>query len=352
MDNETRNKICEMILEGLPVGLFMVDENFNIIEFNTLAEKFTGWRKEEALGRQCSEVLQSSLCHRDCPLLESARGDRGFFTREASIKTKMGNEIPIVFCSAALEGDGGQIGGGLELFVDASDSKRLQAQRKNLISLFAHDLKAPVSIGGAFLNRLIRGKAGELNGKQREYLQAALNENRKLDRSIRSFLDLLRMEAGQINLSPETVSVESFLHDVVEPLEVKAREKGMGIVFDFPDTLVTARFDRQQLERVVLNLVENAIKYSPPDTTIVVRYSDGGDFIRFEVRDQGPGISAEERPHVFDYFYRSNRSRDKTGVGLGLASAKTIVEAHGGRIWVEADPSGGSAFIFTIPKEP
>lgn len=156
--NMTKEQFYDVLLSNLPVGLFVVDSEFKIIEFNREAERLTGWRKDEVLGRQCSEVLQSSLCGTQCPILQSVHNRRSQEQQEASILTKWHERIPIFFSCSASVTDTDELVTGFKIFRDATERKKLEAQKKNVVSIFAHDLKAPVSIAGGFLQRLLQGK--------------------------------------------------------------------------------------------------------------------------------------------------------------------------------------------------
>lgn len=347
-----KEKLYDLLLDGLPVGLYVVDDKMKIIEFNAAAERLTGWLRDEVIGKQCSEVLQSSLCEAKCPLIKSAQQKKPFRGEEASIVTKWGEEIPIFFSSSALLNEDGQMVAGIEIFRDAAEIKKLEAQKRNLISVFAHDLKAPVSISGGFLERLLQGKAGDLTEKQRQYLGAIEKEILRLESYIHYFLDISRIEAGQIQLSFTLCNLVNILHELVVGFKVRASEKNIVIILDVPEKLPIVSIDKIQIERVISNLLDNAIKYSPDKSKISLRVWNDENYIFIEIRDQGIGISAENLPHVFDYFYRIETDSDRRdGVGLGLATVKAIIKAHGGKVRVTSERGTGSIFLVKIPQK-
>ena len=171
MQQTDKDKLYDLIVNGLPVALFIVDASYRIVEFNQAAEEITGWAKEEVIGRYCADVLNSSLCKESCPLRESLGAGKTCIGKEALIATKGREKLPIFFSSSALTDENGNLAHGIEVFRDASAVKKLEAQKKNITSLFTHDLKAPVAIAGGFVERLLKEKAGPLTEKQQKYLE-------------------------------------------------------------------------------------------------------------------------------------------------------------------------------------
>ncbi len=350
-----RSALFDLLAKNILVGFFVVDPEGIILEFNKVAQDITGYTREQATGRHCSSILRSNLCHTGlCPLFGSDVAPDTSVSRRATIRTRDNREVSIMFTSARLLDDSGRMRGGLEMFRDMSGPELMEKQRRVLISMFAHDLKAPLAIAGGFLTRLLKGKAGPLNPKQEEYLRAIDREIRRLDGYIRSFLNILRMEAGQVSLALEPCSIDKALHELTEGFRLKAAEKQVQLKTEIPDSMTLVMADKEQLQRVMSNLLDNAIKYAPKGSEVLIRVYETPVEVVFQIHDSGPGISEEDRPHIFDPFYRGKRSSGKSvkeGSGLGLAVVKSIVEAHGGKTWVISGADGGSTFYFTIPKE-
>ncbi len=352
MTPTSREKICDLVIRELPMALFIVDDRLRIIEFNATAEEITGWPRKEALGRPCADVLASSLCGDRCPLRESAENGRTCRERDAVIHTRPGQKKAIILSSVALVDKAGRLEYGIELFRDATAIKKLEAQKKNLISLFTHDLKVPVAIAGGFLERLLSGKAGPLNEKQTRYLESIRREIRRLEGYIRSFLEIARIESGRLELQVEPQDLGRLLREIVEGFRVQAGKKRIRLSLDLPPSLSPVAIDPLQMNRVISNLIDNAIKYSAEGTTVqvIVREEAAGPVV--EIRDQGPGIAPEEQEHIFDSFYRipENGAGHVAGTGLGLAAVKAIVEAHGGRVRLRSEPGQGSSFMVMLPR--
>jgi len=344
-------KLFNLVIRNMPVGLFALDKKKKIIEFNSAAEKITGYTKEEVLGRQCSEVLNSNLCEIACPLQDPSHPKPSTIDQEATIQTKHRQKIPVTFSTTFLRDEQGEIYSVIRTFRDISEIQRLERHRKILISMFAHDLKAPIAIAGGFVIRLIKGKAGPLTPKQYEYLSIVDEKIRQLDSYIRSFLDILKMESGQIPLSIEPCSISKLIYEIIEGFRMEAAEKKIYLEIRVPDFLSLVFGDKEQLQRVISNLLDNAIKYSSSGAKVVIRANETSENVVCQVQNSGPGIKPKDLPHIFDPFFRGSENKvEKIGSGLGLAIVKSIVEAHGGKVWVDSKPEGKTIFTFTIPK--
>ncbi len=350
MQQTARKQLYDLIISGLPAALFVVNKSYRIVEFNQAAEELTGWPKAEVLGRTCSDVLESSLCGEHCPLHESLQTGKTCMGREALITTKGREQIPIFFSSAALTDEEGNLINGVEVFRDASAEKKLEAQKKNIISLLTHDLKAPVAIAGGFVERLLQGKAGPLTEKQQSYLESIRREISRLESYILSFLEISRIESGQIELQMESFDLGSLLADIIEGFHLQAAKKDITLYLDLPENLPPLHCDGLQVTRVMTNLLDNAIKYSQPGKSVHVNVMVNDDHIVVEVRDEGIGIAPEQQDHIFESFYQVPIEAQKArGTGLGLAAVKAIVEAHGGTTRVSSKPGQGSSFFISFP---
>ncbi|WP_339133729.1 MAG: PAS domain-containing sensor histidine kinase [Candidatus Electrothrix sp. GW3-4] len=347
-----QDQLNSFIIAELPLALFVVDGAYKIIEFNPAAERIIGVQRQEVLGCSCSEVLSSDLCKYHCPLQESMLAGEPCLGREAIIRTRSGEEIPIILSGRAIKDNLGELLCCIEIFRDATDTKELAAHKRNLISLFTHDLKAPVMITGGFINRLLEGKAGPLNDKQVGYLQIIQKELKLQEEYIQSFLDTSRIESGRIELELQPCDLGRLLKDIVTGFKVQASLKRIDIELELPQELGQTYLDKLHFGRVISNLLDNAIKYSQGETLVQVLVRQTERHVIFEVRDQGPGISLHNQPHIFDHYYRPARHccQQAKGSGLGLAAVKAIVEAHAGSVWLQSVPGKGCSFFVSLPK--
>jgi len=344
-------EIYEIIKNSLPIGLTLVDQEGVIVDFNTQAEVITGYLKSEVLGQSHLEILHGTSEREACPLFQYAlQKKRQTVAVETNIKQKSGEFITITASISPLFDQNQNFVGGIELFRDITKMKKLERERKNILPMFAHDMKNPVITAEGFLSRLILGKAGELNEMQLNYLGTIKDALTKVDELISDFLEFSRFEAKEYKPLKSAFNIEDAVIRQIEIARGGADKKKIRISYDYPENFIPViNADGKMIERVIANLLDNAVKYSISDSVVRVKLSDWNLEVLIEVRDDGIGIAEEHLPYIFDAFYRV--SRDTRGSGLGLSIAKTIIDAHGGKIWVKSLPGKGSTFSFTLPKD-
>jgi PAS domain S-box-containing protein len=339
------------IIQSVPDGIITVDGQMLITDLNRAAENLTGYGREEALGHYCGEILQSSLCGRECPLKMAMNGDE-VVAREAVLRNRQGQVIEVMLAAAALRDDQGVLLGGVETFRDIGPFKLLEKERHQIAGMFAHDLKTPVVAVAGLLNRMRQGKVGELSEPQNAYLETIYQEIARLEKLINNFLDFVRLDLHIITPLPSAIQVEKECQEVLTRLQPLAEAKEIKLQAEFPKELVVIQADPILLQRALGNLLENAIKYSPPHRLIGLEVRNLGTEVQFSVRDQGPGIAAQDQAHLFELLYRGKSAEREGGLGLGLAIVKRIIDAHGGRIWVESAEGQGATFHFILPRSP
>ncbi len=321
-----------------------------ILDFNPQAEGITGYLKSEVIGQSHLEILHGTNDREACPLFRYAlQRQQQTAAVETNIRQKSGEMITIVASISPLFDENQNFIGGVELFRDITEIKKLERERRNILPMLAHDMKHPVITAGGFLSRLLAGKAGTVTEPQSGYLNIIKDELRKVEELISDFLEFSRFEASEYRPLKSAFNIEDAIRNQMEITRLHAEQKNIQISFDYPDTLIPViSADGKMIERVISNLLDNAVKYSRQDTKISVKLNDWNLEVLVQVIDEGVGISEEHLPYIFDAFYRV--SRDTEGSGLGLSIAKEIIEAHGGKIWAKSTPGTGSIFSFTLPK--
>jgi signal transduction histidine kinase len=224
-----------------------------------------------------------------------------------------------------------------------------EAARRDLVAAVSHDLRTPITS-----LRLLADAVGddivEDAETRRGYLRRMGTHIDALSVLIDDLFELSRLEAGDISWTIEQVPLPELVGETVEAMRVQAEAKGVAVRADVPETLKPAQANPEKLQRVLFNLIQNAIRHTPADGSVVVRAESVPSGIEFEVADTGDGIADEERERVFTAFYRggADAARTSPGAGLGLAVSRAIVEAHGGRIWL-ADAAIGTRVRFSLP---
>jgi len=234
--------------------------------------------------------------------------------------------------------------------VEANERLRdLDQVKSNFISLVSHELRTPLTAIKGFIVTLFHYDKEIPDDKRRVYLGVLNEETDRLTRLINELLDISRIESGRMEFQWSLVSVSDIVQRVFNTLSVKA--SSVKLERDFPDDFPGIVADPDKLEQVLVNLVGNALRYSPPTGTITVsgRKHEGGVIV--EVKDEGPGIAFSEQEKVFDKFYRldNETNRKNPGTGLGLPICRALINLHGGKIWVESEMNQGCHFIFTLP---
>lgn len=240
-------------------------------------------------------------------------------------------------------------GGAAVILQDVTKFRLLDDVKSNLVSTVSHELRTPLTSLRMALYLLLEEGFGPLTAKQRDLLETARDEAERLIRILNDLLDLSRLESGVSTLNRRPVAVAGLLDEMVREMKTITEAAGQTIEVRINAVLTEINVDTDRLRHVFINLLANASKYSGEGTTITL-YAEPApdDFIRFGVRDQGPGIPAESVPHIFDRFYRVPGQKKK-GAGLGLAISREIVVAHGGSIACGSTPGEGSDFYFLLP---
>ncbi|MCH8061869.1 MAG: HAMP domain-containing protein [Chloroflexi bacterium] len=227
----------------------------------------------------------------------------------------------------------------------------LEQARKDLIASVSHDLRTPLASMRAMVEAISDGVVSDTETVQ-QYCANIKNEVEHLTILIDDLFELSRLDSGTLELQLQPSSVDDILSTVLIGMQAEAATHSLELRSELNDELEPVMADSHKIQRVLYNLAQNAIRNTPADGTILMEAKDIGEMIRIDVADTGRGIAEEDLDKVFDRFYRGekSRSREYGGAGLGLAIAKGIVEAHGGRIWVESALGAGSRFSFSLPK--
>lgn len=227
----------------------------------------------------------------------------------------------------------------------AAEAERLKGA---LLSSVSHDLRTPLAVIKGAVTNLLDGTVAWNADTQRDLLQAVDDETDRLNRLVGNLLEMSRIESGALHPARDWQDLGELIADVVERMRPRLADHPLAL--DLPADLPLVRISYTQIDQVLTNLLENALKYTPSGTPIGVQVAVDEAALRVAVRDRGPGIPLGMGAHIFEKFVRvAEPERHAGGTGLGLAICKGIVEAHGGRIWFEHVPSGGASFQFTLP---
>ena len=249
--------------------------------------------------------------------------------------------------------------GTVYVFDDITNEHEIEKMKSEFVSLVSHELRTPLTSIIGFISLILDGKTGRINQKQYESLSRAHRQSKRLAALINDLLDVSRIEAGRIEMKQEQVQIDRIAKRRIEELRPQADEKAINLFFEAQSNLPLMIGDADRIGQIFINLIGNAIKFTPDNGKVTVRISkslqngSATDGFHVEVIDTGPGIPPEERENVFDKFRQLGSvqaQKPQSGTGLGLSIAAGIVEAHDGRLWVDTGENGrGSNFQFFIP---
>jgi signal transduction histidine kinase len=235
----------------------------------------------------------------------------------------------------------------------AERQRAVERMRLDLVAWAGHDLRTPLSSVTVIVEALADGLVTDPQTVER-YLQTAKRDLRVLSLLVHDLSLLAQIDAGGLQLTKRVDSLSLLLSEVADSFSVQVQQKKVCLVKEIAQGLEPTSFDALQMRRALTNLLDNAVRYAPEGGTVRVGARSAADRAVIEVWNDGPPVDPEDLPHLFERFYRSDRSRSRTtgGAGLGLAIAKATVEAHGGTITVESDSDRGTRFVLTLPAEP
>jgi two-component system phosphate regulon sensor histidine kinase PhoR len=337
----------EAILASMVEGVLAVDTDERVITVNRAAVTLLGVDAEQAHGRSIQEVVRNTELQK---LIARSLAEHQQVEGELTLRTNGRDRYVQVSC-AILQGNGGKSIGVIAVLNDVSRLKALEGMRRDFVANVSHEIKTPVTSIKGFAETLLDGAKDEPVEAER-FLRIIVGQSDRLNSIVEDLLSLSSVEqaADAAGVELQEGSLSDVVRVAVEVCDAKARAKGISIELDVPESAY-AIINPPLLEQAVVNLVDNAIKYSPDGSTVEVRLAVAAGEATIEVRDHGSGISREHLPHLFERFYRVDKARSRTlgGTGLGLAIVKHIAEAHNGSVSVESAVSAGSVFTLRLP---
>ncbi|HTI15292.1 MAG TPA: ATP-binding protein [Dictyobacter sp.] len=337
-------------------GILTVDNALRIIDFNPAMEQLTGWRESEVLGQFYLKVLRPKdrqgreLGLQDSPILQAFAGQE-VINREMIIAARDGQQFEVSVTASCIRSLRGEPTNGILNIHDLTRERQQEEQRSTFISVISHELQTPIAIIKGYASTLARADARFDTRTLRTRLVAIEEEADRLNKLVGNLLYASRIQAHGLQMDVSSLDLEHLIRGVVRRLKIKAPDIRIKLIL--PPQLPTVMADRERIEEVLQNLLDNAIKYSPKQPHITISGVATGEEVIISINDAGMGISLREQQQIFNRFQRvgTATSQAMPGAGLGLYICKAIIEAHGGRIWVESTLRQGSTFSFSLPRE-
>ncbi|MDO9574693.1 MAG: ATP-binding protein [Candidatus Contubernalis sp.] len=337
----TESNKLSTILSNMVDGVFAVDAEGRLILVNPVAEEIFSIKSGEYMGRLLNEV-------------PAPEGIKECFERAWRSKNEEFYEVEVdkqlyKLVVSPLLGEKQEFFGSVAVLQNVTAEKMLERKQREFVADVSHELRTPLSSVNILVKTMLEYELTREEGK--DFLKDMDMEIERLSALVSDILDLTRMESLSSGRGMQKSDPRQLFEEVLIRMYPRAERNEQEMTWDIPE-LVPIEMDQDQIKRVFINLLDNAIKYTPEGGWIRVEAQDLGEEILVKVKDTGPGIPLKDQPRIFERFYRVDkaRSREMGGTGLGLAISYEIITAHRGKIWVESEPGYGSTFAFTLPK--
>jgi PAS domain S-box-containing protein len=327
----------QAILRSIGDGVVMGDRLGRVRLVNPAAAEMLGVDAATLVGRQITDLAGvPAAVERETPNADRqvSIGDRTLRAAYASVETSSGEWL-----------------GGVVVYHDITREALADRLKSEFIATASHELRTPLTSIRGYIDLLLLGTLGQLTPAQADFLKVVKNNIARIVELIDDLLDISKVEAGEIRLRREPVDVAEVLHEVGQALYSQFTERSISLAIDVQPDLPPIMADRLRLRQIVVNLVSNACKYTPPGGHVDVVLRNGGDQLRVDVHDNGVGIDAAAQQFIFTPFFRADNPLRETagGTGLGLSITRSLIALHGGRIWFDSHAGEGSTFSFTLP---
>lgn len=352
---EQEKRKYEAILESIGDGIIFTDKFGKIVHLNPVAEELLTLKINSVSGKLFNAVIRAedehgTLVEKDQRALHVALTTRKKITTNYFYVLPNKTKIPVYITVTPVILNG-QVIGGIEVFRDITKELEVDRMKSEFISLVSHQLRTPLSAMKWFLEMLISGDAGALNPEQKQFIKNIDNSNQRMIELVNALLNVSRIESGRIIVDPKLTDLNDLIEGVVREIKNKLDEKKQKLIISINEGIPLIYIDPKLIRQIYMNLLTNAIKYTPAEGEISIFVSKDDKEIISQITDTGYGIPKEDKHKVFSKFYRgTNISKLVTdGNGLGLYLVKSIVESSHGKIWYESKEGKGTTFWFTLP---
>ncbi|HIE27861.1 TPA: sensor histidine kinase [Candidatus Poribacteria bacterium] len=337
------------VVNSIAEGLVVLDKDNCILHINPTAERLLGINTD-LRGSGIDAAIKDQEMR--VAIEKSQERIARYEIHSFEVPLKRGEqEIILRMLASPFLDDEGQLLGTVYVLDDITEAKKIERMKSDFVNLVSHEFRTPLTSIRGFVQLILDGKVGSISPVQERSLKRVLRQAKRLGALIDDLLDVSRIESGRIEMKREVVSLVDVAAQRIEELKPQADEKGITLELIAPDSLPNVMGDSERIGQVFTNLIGNAIKFTEDGGSVTVNLRPEGTYIMARVIDTGSGIPIEKQEKIFDKFYQLGevQTRQQGGSGLGLSIVKSIVEAHGGRIWVKSQEGKGSDFRFILP---
>lgn len=371
--NETQR--FKVIIDSLQDGVVLIDDQKTIQMINPGAGSLCGWKPSEATGIHVKNVVQlvnargEAIEDDENPFFQIFDSDHSIRGDNLFLLTRNKRQIPISLNISPLMGVNNKVSAAAAVINDTSVERGAQQQRADFISTASHEMRTPVAAIEGYLALALNEKVSTIDARARSYIEKAHSSTQHLGKLFQDLLTSAKAEDGRLASHPSVVELGEFIEQLTNDLKLVAQKKKLFVEFksgSAGNTINATRrsggervvrplfyvyADPDRMREVITNLFDNAVKYTE-EGKIVIGITGNDQVVQFYIKDTGPGIPAEDLPHLFQKFYRVDNSATRTvgGTGLGLFICRKIVELYNGRIWAESEMGQGSTFYINLPR--
>jgi PAS domain S-box-containing protein len=348
----------EALIASIGEGLVATDDTGQVTRVNQPALNIFGYRKSELLHHRFTDKVIAvyengkPLNVIDTPIAKSFLTGQ-VVSERVIYKRKDGTLTPVQVTVSPLLINGKPVG-AVQLFRDIRGEIQMDKMKSDFISLASHQLRTPLSSVNIYAGMLVDGLGGALNKEQQAFTRTIIDAGRRMNELIDTLLNITRIEAGGIEVSPSDIEIHNLISEIITTVKPSIESKKMALRFDSIDKEPLAvKTDPLLVKEVLINLLTNAIKYTPEKGSIDISLLRGSKNIIISIKDSGYGIPAHSQGRVFTKFFRADNIllHDVSGTGLGLYLTKMIAESLSGDLWFESIENKGSTFYFSLPSD-
>jgi PAS domain S-box-containing protein len=354
-DVNARRERWEAVFRFTDEGIVIFDRTGTIVGFNPACTEITRYSVADAIGKPFGKIIAAigpeGASGSVNPLDRVLREGVTIAKSEQLIESRTGDRIWAEISYSPIFDDAGRVTSGIAIVRNTTRDREVEEIKSDFISIVSHELRTPLTAIKGFLSMTLKSDFGELTEKQYHYLSRVYQSNQRMIDLVEDLMDATYIESGKITLSIRPIAMENIINEVVSELAGKGAANQIMLNVRRRQRLPLVLADETRLHQIVLNLVDNAIKYSMPGTNVEIDFRIQGDDLVTTVSDHGVGISKHQIDRLFTKFGRifNPLSIQAGGTGLGLYIVKNLVESHGGRIWATSQEGKGSRFHFTLP---